>query len=127
VIQSGVVESTIAPSASNRTPWQSAGTGARIASLPRLPTLAAMRLAHALGVSPLGPYQYRMIAEDFIFDTTKIKRALNWAPTLTNAEMLSRAFEYYRAHRREIHSRTEASAHRRPARMGVIRLLKWVS
>ena len=104
-----------------------AGTGARIASLPRLPTLAAMRLAHALGMSPLGPYQYRMIAEDFIFDTGKIKRALSWAPTLTNAEMLSRAFEYYRAHRREIHSRTDASAHRRPARMGVIRLLKWVS
>jgi UDP-glucose 4-epimerase len=104
-----------------------AGTGARIASLPRLPTLAAMRLAHALRVSPLGPYQYRMIAEDFIFDTSRIKRALSWTPTLTNGEMLSKAFEYYRAHRREIHSRTEASAHRRPARMGVIRLLKWVS
>jgi nucleoside-diphosphate-sugar epimerase len=104
-----------------------ASTGARIASLPRMPAIAAMRLAHALGVSPLGPYQYRMIAEDFIFDTTKIKRELSWKPTLTNAEMLSRAFEYYRAHRREIHSRTEASAHRRPARMGVIRLLKWVS
>jgi nucleoside-diphosphate-sugar epimerase len=104
-----------------------AGTGARIASLPRLPTLAAMRLAHALGVSPLGPYQYRMIAEDFVFDTTKIKRELSWKPTLTNGEMLSRAFEYYRANRREIHDRTDASAHRRPARMGVIRLLKWVS
>ncbi|HEX2344642.1 MAG TPA: NAD(P)-dependent oxidoreductase [Vicinamibacterales bacterium] len=104
-----------------------AGTGARIASLPRLPTLAAMRLAHALGVSPLGPYQYRMIAEDFVFDTTKIKRELSWTPTLTNGEMLSRAFEYYRANRGEIHNRTDASAHRRPARMGVIRLLKWVS
>jgi UDP-glucose 4-epimerase len=104
-----------------------AGTGARLASLPRWPTLAVMRMAHALGVSPLGPYQYRMIAEDFIFDTTRIKRALGWRPTLTNAQMLSKAFEYYRAHRREIHSRTDASAHRRPARMGVIRLLKWVS
>jgi nucleoside-diphosphate-sugar epimerase len=104
-----------------------ARTGARIASLPRLPTLAVMRVAHLLGVSPLGPYQYRMIAEDFVFDTTKIKRALGWTPTLTNAEMLSKAFDYYRAHRGEIHDRTEASAHRRPARMGVIRLLKWVS
>lgn len=104
-----------------------AGTGARIASLPRWPTLALMRAAHAAGMSPLGPYQYRMIAEDFIFDTTKIKRALDWSPTLTNAEMLYKAFEYYRTNRREIHGRREASAHRRPARMGVIRLLKWVS
>ena len=53
-----------------------AGTRARVASLPRRATLLAMRLAHRLGVSPLGPYQYRMIAEDFVFDTSKIKAAL---------------------------------------------------
>jgi len=106
-----------------------AGTGARVASLPRQPTLALMRLAHAAGVSPLGPYQYRMIAESFLFDTGKIKRELGWAPTLTNAEMLYEAYAYYRAHRGEIEarSRTGASAHRRAAPMGIIRLLKWMS
>jgi UDP-glucose 4-epimerase len=106
-----------------------AGTGARVASLPRQPTLALMRLAHTAGVSPLGPYQYRMIAESFLFDTAKIKGELGWSPTLTNAEMLYRAYAYYRAHRDEIHARdrADASAHRRAAPMGVIRLLKWIS
>jgi hypothetical protein len=33
---------------------------------------------------PLGPYQYKMIAEDFEFDTTKIKEKLGWRPSLTN-------------------------------------------
>jgi nucleoside-diphosphate-sugar epimerase len=104
-----------------------AKTGARVASLPRRLTLLGMRLAHALGVSPLGPYHYRMIAEDFEFDTAKIRRELGWAPTLTNGEMLLKAFEYYRDHKTEIDARQGASAHRSAAKMGVIRLLKWMS
>ena len=102
-------------------------TGARVASLPRWPTLNAMRVAYRLGVSPLGPYQYRMIAESFVFDTTKIKRAVGWRPTLTNGEMLLEAFEYYRRHRDEIASRRAASAHKQRARMGVIGVLKQLS
>jgi nucleoside-diphosphate-sugar epimerase len=104
-----------------------AGTGARVVSLPRWPTLPLMRVAHKLGLSPLGPYQYRMIAESFVFDTTKIKAALGWTPTLTNGEMLFEAFDYYRRHRDEINRRTDASAHKQAASMGVIRLLKWIS
>jgi UDP-glucose 4-epimerase len=104
-----------------------AGTGARVAALPKAPTLAAMRLAHALNISPLGPYQYRMIAEDFVFDTSRIKEQLQWRPTLSNAEMLWRAYNYYHQNRREIEDRKDVSAHRQAAKMGVIRLLKWVS
>jgi hypothetical protein len=86
-----------------------------------------MKLAHTLGVSPLGPYHYRMIAESFVFDTQRIRKELGWAPTLTNEEMMLRAFTFYREHRREIHSRTDVSAHSKAAPMGVIRLLKWLS
>jgi len=104
-----------------------AGTTARVASLPRRATLFAMRLAHALGVSPLGPYQYRMIAEDFVFDTTKIKAALQWRPTLSNSDMLWLAYRYFRQNRAAIAARRNVSAHKQAANMGVIRLLKWVS
>jgi UDP-glucose 4-epimerase len=104
-----------------------AGSRSRVRSLPKRPTLAAMRLAHALKVSPLGPYHYKMIAEDFLFDTTRIRERLGWRPTLTNEEMLVRAFRYYRARREEIHARTEVSAHSKAASMGIIRLLKWIS
>jgi nucleoside-diphosphate-sugar epimerase len=106
---------------------RTAGSRSRVASLPKAPTIAAMKLAHTLGVSPLGPYHYRMIAESFIFDTTRIKRELNWRPTLTNEQMMLRAFEYYRANRRTIHERTDVSAHSKAAPMGIIRLLKWIS
>ena len=103
------------------------GSRARVASLPKMPTLLAMRLAHALRVSPLGPYHYKMIAEDFMFDTTRIKSTLGWRPTLTNGEMLYRAYEYFHTHRDEILHRSDVSAHKQAAKMGIISLLRWIS
>ena len=106
---------------------RAAGSKARVASLPRRPTIAMMQLAHKLGVSPLGPYHYRMIAESFVFDTSRIRKELGWTPTLTNEEMMLRAFSYYSENRRAIHARTDVSAHSKAAPMGIIRLLKWIS
>jgi UDP-glucose 4-epimerase len=98
-----------------------------VCSLPRSPAIAAMKLAYHLGISPLGPYHYKMIAEDFVFDTAKIKSLLGWRPTRTNEEMLWDAYRYYAENRREIEQRRNVSDHRRATDMGVIRLLKWVS
>jgi UDP-glucose 4-epimerase len=104
-----------------------AGSKARVASLPKAPAIALMKLAHKLNISPLGPYHYRMIAESFVFDTTRIRRELGWQPTLTNEQMMLRAFSYYRDNRQAIHGRTGVSAHSKAAPMGIIRLLKWLS
>jgi UDP-glucose 4-epimerase len=107
---------------------RAAGTKSRVARLPQGPTIAAMKLAHRLGISPLGPYHYRTIAEDFVFDTTHIREQLGWRPTLTNQEMMIKAYRYYSDHRSEIDARAgEVSAHSRPAAMGIIRQLKWLS
>jgi UDP-glucose 4-epimerase len=104
-----------------------AGSDARIVSLPKAPMLAGMKIAHTLGLSPLGPYQYKMIAEDFVFATDKIKSALGWRPTLTNEQMLWLAYRYYNDNFSEIAARRNVSAHRQTAKMGIIRLLKWLS
>jgi nucleoside-diphosphate-sugar epimerase len=98
-----------------------------VRSLPRGAAIAAMKLAYKMGISPLGPYHYKMIAEDFVFSTEKIKSLLGWRPTRTNEEMLWDAYQYYSENRHEIESRQNVSDHRRPTDMGVIRLLKWVS
>jgi nucleoside-diphosphate-sugar epimerase len=103
------------------------GSQSRITPLPASPAIAAMKLAHLLRISPLGPYHYRMIASSFVFDTSRIKDVLGWTPTLTNRDMLLRAYNYYHANRNEIAARADVSAHRQAADMGVIRLLKWVS
>ena len=106
---------------------QTARSVSRVATLPRFPTLLAMRGAYWFGVSPLGPYHYKMIAENFEFDTAKIKKQLHWQPSLTNEEMLWKAFEFYRTNRADIAARTNVSAHKQSAKMGAIRLLKWIS
>jgi UDP-glucose 4-epimerase len=106
---------------------QTSGSRSKVRSLPKAPTIAAMMAAHKLRISPLGPYHYKMIAESFVFDTTRIKQRLGWQPTLTNEEMLLKSYDYYAKNRAEITNRTNVSTHRKPASMGVIRLLKWIS
>jgi UDP-glucose 4-epimerase len=102
-------------------------SSSRIVSVPKAFAIPAMRTAHKLGLSPLPSYFYKMIGEDFQFDTTKLKTTTGWQPSTSNEQMLLRAYNYYRQNRSEILARRDASAHRRPSRMGIIRLLKWIS
>jgi UDP-glucose 4-epimerase len=103
------------------------GSRSRLLALPKAPMIWAMQLAHLLRISPLGPYHYRMIASSFVFDNSAIKRVLGWQPSLTNGEMLLKAYRYYHANRAEIAARGNVSAHRQATKMGVIRVLKLLS
>ena len=102
------------------------GSKSRLLHFPKLPMVWAMKICFWLGISPLGPYQYKMIASSFIFDTTKIKQKLGFAPTLKNEEMLLRAYEFYHKNKQEILNRKNVSAHNSVAKMGIIKLLKWM-
>jgi len=106
---------------------QQARSRSRVALMPRWPAITAMRIAHLLRVSPLGPYHYRMIASNFSFDTTRTKAELNWRPSLSNHEMLLKSYLYFKENMAEIRGRNAASSHRKPASMGIIRILKWLS
>ena len=106
---------------------EKAGSSSPLVSLPKAPTILAMKLCYRLGLSPLGPYQYKMIAERFVFDTQKIKTMLDWKPTLTNEEMLLKAYVYYKEHKEELKRAGDISAHKQSAKMGIIKLLKFFS
>ena len=97
----------------------------RLVSLPKRPAVAALALLHRLGVSPLGPYHFRLIAGTFVFDTSRIKADLGWRPTKTNDEMLREAYRFYAAH--DARRSETLSAHRQGAKMGILRLVKWLS
>jgi nucleoside-diphosphate-sugar epimerase len=105
-----------------------ANSKSKIYHLPEFPTLPVMRICHILKISPLGPYQYSMIAEEFVFNTSKLEKTLGWQPTKTNGEILFAAYDYYNKHKDDLEANAAAlPAHRRKSRMGVIRLLKWIS
>lgn len=105
---------------------EKSGSKSRLFHFPKLPMILAMKICFWLGISPLGPYQYKMIASNFIFNTDKIKQKLGFAPTLTNEEMLLRAYEFYHKNKQEILNRKDVSAHNSVAKMGVIKILKWL-
>jgi nucleoside-diphosphate-sugar epimerase len=102
------------------------GSKSRLCHFPKAPMIWAMKICFWLGISPLGPYQYKMIASNFIFDTAKIKEKLGFKPTLKNEEMLLRAYEFYHQNKTEILNRKDVSAHNSVAKMGVIKVLKWL-
>ena len=56
----------------------------------------------------------------------KIKQKLGFVPTLKNEEMLLRAYEFYHQNKKEILERKDVSAHNSVAKMGIIKLLKWM-
>ena len=106
---------------------QRAGTNARLTQLPRRPAIAALRLLSLVGLSPLGPYHYRMIASSFEFDTTRLRNATGWRPTIGNTEMLWRAYQFYVEHLDQLSKEQKGSPHRRVSGLGALRIVKWLS
>jgi len=104
-----------------------AGKTPRLVTIPEGLTILALSILNSLGLSPLGPYHYKMLAANFVFDNSKIKRDLNWQPTQTNAEILCNAYQYYIDHLSEIDSSSGKSAHKSKAKAGILNLLRMIS
>lgn len=101
------------------------GSKSKLVHFPKRLMTFGMKMCYKLGISPLGPYQYKMISQSFIFDITKIKEKLGFKPTMTNEEILLKAYNYYHKNKEEISHRKNVSAHNQNAKMGVIKVLKW--
>ncbi len=99
----------------------------RIVSVPGHAAIMLLRLAHRMRLSPMGEYQFRMLTSDFVFDTARIKTELPWKPTLTNSEMLSKAYDYYVENRERIYGGKRSSANSGPVNMGILKFLKRLS
>ena len=101
-------------------------SGARTARVPLYPTLWLLQILNRLKLSPLGPYQFRMLTRNFEFDTSKIKRDLGWAPTLNNKDMLWKSFEFYKSNFDTINS-GQLSANQSRVALKLISVLKFFS
>ena len=103
---------------------EKAASSGRPACFPAVVIRPAMRAAKSLGLSPLGVYFQNMIDKDFAFDTARLKKELGWHPTLNNSEMLYKSYAYYVSHIDRIKT---GGANNTKAKMGILRLLKWLS
>jgi nucleoside-diphosphate-sugar epimerase len=96
-----------------------AGTGAKVQPVPVWAIRAVLRPLDAVGRSPFNVWHWRSAPEPFYFDISKAEDELGWRPQRTNVEALANAYEHYLAR-----PDPGGSAHLRPLRGGLARLLR---
>jgi nucleoside-diphosphate-sugar epimerase len=67
----------------------------KIKKFPKLLGLVVLKFMYFLKIVSLGPYHQRMLTSNLILNTNRIKKTLNWQPTLSNEEMLLECYKYY--------------------------------
>lgn len=100
-----------------------AGTGAHVRPVPVGLTSAAMQLTARAGLTPFGPYHWIMYSKSLWFDLTEAREELGWSARYSTDEMFRDSYDWFLRHRGET-ADAGASAHRSPARQGVLRVAK---
>ncbi len=75
-----------------------AGTGSRVISIPAALLRNTARALHPLGLSPIVPEHYLLADTTFVLDIDRAKEALGWAPTRTNVQLMTEAYDWYSEH-----------------------------
>jgi len=104
-----------------------AGTKSAVKSVPKGPTVMAMRLANTLGLSPLAAYHALMYGESLYFDITKARTELGFEPAYTQKQMFAESYDWYVANREDILSgRRSGSKHQSAVRQRLLGLVPYV-
>lgn len=103
-----------------------AGSRARVKKLPHALTVGTLQALDAVKLSPLAPWHYLTYGEDFYFDVEPLKQ-LGWKPKYSNDEMLAASYDSFIANYDELMATKSASAHRKPLKEQILKMLKVVS
>jgi nucleoside-diphosphate-sugar epimerase len=102
-----------------------AGSRSRLTPIPVRPAELALRGLELLRVSPLAEWHYKTAHKDSFVSIEKAERLLGYAPRFSNAEALTRTYDWYLAHRTEL--RGPGVTHRVPWNQQALALLKKIS
>lgn len=100
-----------------------AGSRSRVRHLPVGATIATLRLADILGLSPLAPWHYLTYHKPFHFDIQPLIE-LGWRPRYSNDEMFAESYDWFLENHKEPGADGQRSAHRRRVKEGILRLIK---
>jgi nucleoside-diphosphate-sugar epimerase len=102
-----------------------AGSTSRLTPIPVKPAELALRALELLRLSPLAEWHYKTAHKDSFVSIEKAGRLLGYGPRFSNAEALTRTYDWYLAHREEL--RGPGVTHRVPWNQQALALLKKIS
>jgi nucleoside-diphosphate-sugar epimerase len=103
-----------------------AGSRSKVKSLPTWPTINALRLLDWLRLCPLAPWHYLTYHKPFYFDVQPLL-AMGWKPRYSNDEMFQESYDWFLRNYNRLQAEKAGSAHRRPVREMMLRVVKWCS
>jgi UDP-glucose 4-epimerase len=102
------------------------GSNSVVHSIPAWIALPLMKFTFRAGISPLGPYQQRMLTRSFWFTQDWSYLPVPWKPTKGNVEMLEVSYEAFVVSQDTESTHQNTSANRKNIFKGPIRLLTWM-
>ena len=102
-----------------------AGSSSRLTPVPARPAETVLRLLELLRVSPLAEWHYKTAHRDSFVDVSKAERLLGWSPRYSNAEALTRTYDWYLANRESLAA--AGVTHRVPWNQQALAVLKRIS
>jgi nucleoside-diphosphate-sugar epimerase len=102
-----------------------AGSSSRVTPIPARPAELALRALELARLSPLAEWHYKTAHRDSYVDVSRARRKLGWEPKYSNAEALTRTYDWYLANRESF--RAAGLTHRVPWEQRALGLLKRLS
>lgn len=102
-----------------------AGTGAYPRAVPVELTSRAMQVTATLGLTPFGPYHWIMYSKELWFDLTPATQELGWRAEYSTDAAFRDSYDWFLANRSAL-AGSGASAHRSPAKQGILKAAKAV-
>jgi nucleoside-diphosphate-sugar epimerase len=101
------------------------GSTSRVTPVPARPAELALRALELARLSPLAEWHYKTAHRDSYVETAKAERLLGWTPRHSNAQALTRTYDWYLDNRD--HITATGTTHRVPWDQRALRLLKRLS
>jgi nucleoside-diphosphate-sugar epimerase len=105
---------------------QYAGSKSKVKSLPVGLTIGTLQLLDKVGLSPLAPWHYLTYHKEFYFDVKPLLD-MGWKPKYSNDGMFRESYDWFLHNYGKTAISEKSSAHRKPVKEKVLKLLKMLS
>lgn len=92
---------------------------------PKFMGLMALKILHFLKLVPFGPYHQKILVSNIVLNTSKIKKVLNWKPSITNHEMMINCYKNYNKSLKNKKFKNLSSS-KKKVKLGIIKLIKFL-